>query len=140
MTQTEALKLTSPPEIIEIVNQLKHDDIFIGQDQPDVKKPCQHILEEKAIRSVNKVLEELFSLRMVYDDAVAGRMLDIVHAARILEQIQISSADVDRCAFACHLRRANRASIIGQRIACIARELFHELKEINIRRSRKKAA
>lgn len=116
------------PVFLPILERLKKEGLYLGQDEREVK-PGSHHFEERAIRAVNEAFREVLALDQTHEN--------LSEAARLVEKIQVAASEAGRAAFISHSPQALKASVITREIASLGREIFHEIKE---RHTRKKAA
>ncbi len=128
-----------PPDLQQILMQIEAEK-FLEHPAQDVKGGSQNVLESRAIESLHSSLNQTLLLHEHYQKMQEGSDADMAIAARMLEQLQISAADAERAAYICHLRHAVRASQLSQKLAQYGRNLFHDMKEMSLRKNRKKAA
>lgn len=120
-----------PSKLASLVQQLQREEILIDQGVPEVKKPPSHGIENRTFQSVHKALLDIFELYRLCQNTQEGLEPDLAHAAKLLEQIQMAVAQADRSAFICHLRKAIIAAHIAEKIATLAREFFHDIKDMD---------
>lgn len=107
-----------PPLLSSMLEGLKREGIYVGQESTQVKS--SQLFEDKAIEAVNETVRQAFLL--FREDR------DIPNAARILEKIQVAAAMAEKAAYIVRNERARKCSQIAQRIADQCREYFHDLK------------
>jgi hypothetical protein len=117
---------STPPLLLEILETLKKENIYLSREGEEVKTTSGSVFEEKAIRAVNDAINQLNQLAALQSqEAQVGALTE---AARLLEKIQVAAAEAERTAYIVHTRRAEKASYIARRIALFGRDLFHEMK------------
>lgn len=112
---------TIPPQLTGIYACLIREGIYLGQEAMEVKNPQR--FEDRAVRAVNEAMRLASELYRI--------TLDVDHGARLLEKIQVATADAERAAYLIRSPVAKKCREMAHQIAVQSREFLHELKDRN---------